>query len=141
MQDEVVDEAVDAAGAETIAQIFQDALSLVYDRDVLVFSIACGFFAVGVCLLDLVWTRLLERPSFLRVGFGTLRRNLQSVLLWGCGAVLAAYLGGYLELLNKNSRTAPALVGVGWPTILPRLLAMAAQTNLEEEQDDEEVLL
>ena len=140
MHDEVVDEAVDGAAAERIAQIFQDALSLVYSRDVLVFSIACGFFAVSVCLLDLVWTRLSQRPSLLGVGFGTVRRNLQSVLLWGCGAVLAAYLGGYLELFNINSRTAPALVGVGWPTILPRLLAMAAQSNLEEEQGDEEVL-
>ena len=60
------------------------------------------------------------------------------MLLWGVGAVLGAYLGGLVELFDTDSVMARVIVGVGWPTILPRLLSMASGNAGEEEQDGEE---
>lgn len=71
----------------TLREVFQNALTSVYDPCVLSFALACGFFALVVCLLDWVGTLLLGRSSLLGVGFGGWR-TLQSMLLWGVGAGL-----------------------------------------------------
>ena len=73
----------------TLRDVFQDALASVYDPAVMSFALACGIIAVVICLLDWVGTLLLGRSSLLGVGFGGLR-TLQSMLLWGVGAVLGA---------------------------------------------------
>ncbi len=52
--------------------------------------------------------------------------------------MLGAYLGGLVELFDTDSVMARVIVGVGWPTILPRLLSMASGNAGEEEQDGEE---
>lgn len=65
-------------------------------------------------------------------------RTFQSILLWGVGAVLGAYLGGLVQLFDTESINARVIVGIGWPTVLPRLLAMASGGTPEVEQDDEE---
>ena len=96
--------------------------------------------ALVICVLDWVGTLLLGRSSLLGVGFGGWRRTLQSMLLWGFGAVLGAYLGGLVQLFDIESVNARIIVGVGWPTVLPRLLAMASGQKPEEEQDEEEDL-
>ena len=108
-----------------------------YDPVVMSFALACGLIASVICLLDWVGALLLGRSSLLGVGFGGLR-TLQSILLWGVGAVLGAYLGGLVELFDTKSVTARVIVGVGWPTVLPRLLSMASGSVAEEEQDGEE---
>ena len=121
----------------TLKEVFQNALASVYDPAVMSFALACGLIALVICLLDWVGTLLLGRSSLLGVGFGGLR-TLQSMLLWGVGAVLGAYLGGLVELFDTESVTARVIVGIGWPTVLPRLLSMASGSVGEEEQDDEE---
>ena len=60
------------------------------------------------------------------------------MLLWGAGAVLGAYLGGLVQLFDIESVNARVIVGVGWPTVLPRLLAMVSGSPPEEEQEEEE---
>ena len=123
---------------DTIREVFHDALASVYDPAVLSFAIACGFIALVICMFDWVGTLLLGRSSLLGVGFGGWRRTLQSMLLWGFGAVLGAYLGGLVQLFDIESVNARVIVGVGWPTVLPRLLAMASERSPEEEQYEEE---
>ena len=90
-------------------------------------------------LLFAYWigTLLLGRSSLLGVGFGNWR-TLQSILLWGLGAGFGAYLGGLVQLFDIESVNARVIVGVGWPTVLPRLLAMANEIGGEEEQSEEE---
>ena len=122
---------------DTIGEVFHDALASVYDPAVLSFAIACGFIALVICVFDWVGTLLLGRSSLLRVGFGGWR-TLQSMLLWGAGAVLGAYLGGLVQLFDIESVNARVIVGVGWPTVLPRLLAMVSGSPPEEEQEEEE---
>ena len=61
--------------------VFQNALTSVYDPAVLSFALACGFIALAICLLDWVGTLLLGRSSLLEVGFGGWR-TFQSILLW-----------------------------------------------------------
>ena len=123
---------------KTLPDVFRDALQSVYDPAVLAFAVACGLVALVICVLDWVGTLLLGRSSLLGVGFGGWRRTLQSMLLWGFGAVLGAYLGGLVQLFDIESVNARVIVGVGWPTVLPRLLAMASGSTPEEEQDEEE---
>ena len=123
---------------ETLSDVLRDALESVYDPTVLSFALACGIVALVICVLDWVGTLLLGRSSLLGVGFGGWRRTLQSMLLWGFGAVLGAYLGGLVQLFDIESVNARVIVGVGWPTVLPRLLAMASGSTPKEEQDEEE---
>ena len=123
---------------ETLSDVFRDALESVYDPAVLSFALACGVIALVICVLDWVGTLLLGRSILLGVGFGGWRRTLQSMLLWGFGAVLGAYLGGLVQLFDIESVNARVIVGLGWPTVLPRLLAMASEGPQEEEQDEEE---
>ena len=122
---------------ETLSQVFCHALNSVYDPAVLSFAIASGLVALGVCVLDWVGTLLHGRSGLLGVGFGGWR-TVQSMLLWGVGAVLGAYLGGLVQLFDIESVNARVIVGLGWPTVLPRLLAMASESPQEEEQGEEE---
>ena len=122
----------------TLPDVFRGAWQSVYDPAVLSFAVACGLVALVICVLDWVGTLLLGRSSLLGVGFGGWRRTVQSMLLWGFGAVLGAYLGGLVQLFDIESVNARVIVGVGWPTVLPRLLAMASGSTAEEEQDEEE---
>ena len=124
---------------ETLSDVFRDALGSVYDPAVLSFAIACGVIALVICVLDWVGTLLLGRSSLLGVGFGGWRRTLQSMLLWGFGAVLGAYLGGLVQLFDIESVNARVIVGVGWPTVLPRLLAMASGSAPEEQGEEEDM--
>ena len=122
---------------EALSQVFRDALNSVYDPAVLSFAVACGLVALVVCVLDWVGTLLYGRSGFLGVGFGGWR-TVQSMLLWGFGAVLGGYLGGLVQLFDIEGVNARVIVGLGWPTVLPRLLAMASGSPSEEEQDEEE---
>ena len=121
----------------TIGDVFQNALKSVYDPAVLSFALACGIIALAICVLDWVGTLLLGRPGLLGVGFGGWR-TFQSILLWGVGAVLGAYLGGLVQLFDIESINARVIVGIGWPTVLPRLLSMASGGTPEAEQNEEE---
>lgn len=51
---------------------------------------------------------------------------------------MGAYLGGLVELFDIESVNARVIVGIGWPTVLPRLLSMAADNVPEEEHDERE---
>ena len=118
--------------------LLQHTLQRIYRQDVLSFALASGLVALVVCMLDLVGTVLFGRSGLLGVAFGDWRRNLQSILLWGFGAALGAYLGGLVGLFDTSTPIAPVIVGIAWPTILPRLLSMAAKSEPEEEQAAEE---
>ncbi len=124
----------------TVGQIFQDAIGSIYSPALMSFAIATSLIALIICILDWIGTLLLGRSSLLGVGFGSWR-TLQSILLWGLGAGLGAYLGGLVKLFDIESINARVIVGLGWPTVLPRLLAMVAETEREEEQNEEEETL
>ena len=119
----------------SIEEISQSVLQRIYMPGLLSFALATSFFALLTCVLDWIGTLLSGRPSLLRVGYGGWR-TLQSILLWGLGAGLGAYLGGFVRLFDIDSKNAQLIVGIGWPTILPRLLALATETK-EEEQSEE----
>ncbi len=122
---------------EAVEHIVRDAFASIYNPTILSFALASGFLALIICVLDWVGTLLFDRSSLLGVGFGG-RRTLQSIVLWGFGAGLGAYIGGLIQLFDTESVNARVIVGVGWPTVLPRLLSMAAETVPEEEQGEEE---
>jgi len=126
-----------------IEDIFQDALIRIYRPGLMSFALATSIIAIIICILDWIRTLLSGQASFLKVGYGG-RRTLQSILLWGLGAGFGAYLGGLVRLFDIDSNIAPVLVGISWPTVLPRLLALAAEPKEEEEQsegiEEEEIL-
>ena len=122
---------------DTVGQIFQDAFGSIYSPALMSFALATSFIALIICILDWIGTLLLGRSSLLGVGFGNWR-TLQSISLWGLGAGFGAYLGGLVQLFDIESVNARVIVGVGWPTVLPRLLAMATEIEGEEEQSEEE---
>ena len=67
--------------------------------------------------------------------------TVKSLFFWGLGAGIAAYFGGLAEFFNINSMSSKLVVGVGWPTVLPRILEMAdkeEEPEQEEQQDEEE---
>jgi hypothetical protein len=63
-------------------------------------------------------------------------RTLQAILLWGVGAGVGAYVGGLIELFNIESVSSKVIVGISWPTILPRLIAISTVEEKEEEQEE-----
>ena len=105
-----------------LPDILRDALKSVYDPAVLSFALACGFIALLICVLDWVGTLLLGRSSLLGVGFGGWRRTLQSMLLWGFGAVLGAYLGSLVQLFDIESVNARVY---SWSRVADRASATA----------------
>ena len=118
-----------------IEDIFQDALMRIYRPGLMSFALATSIIASIICLLDWVGTLLFGQSSLLRVGFGGWR-TLQSILLWGMGAGVGGYLGGLVRLFDIDSGSAPVIVGLSWPIILPRLLALVAEPKAEEEQSE-----
>ena len=119
--------------------VLTEALGALYSRPLAVFALSSGLIATFILLLDLVATKLLDTTSLLKLGYGG-GRALQSVCLWGLGAGLAAYLGGLAELFDVQSTNARIIVGVSWPTLLPRLIALSAEAGKEPEQTDGEVM-
>lgn len=116
-------------------EIFQSVLQRIYIPGLLSFVLATIFFALLICILDWIRTLLSGQASLLQVSYGGWR-TLQSILLWGIGAGFGAYLGGLVRLFDIDSNIAPMVVGLSWPSVLPRLLALATETK-EEEQSAE----
>ena len=125
------------AAMNTVGQVFQDALGSIYSPALMSFAIATSLIAFLICILDWITTLLFGRPSLLQVGYGGWR-TLQSILLWSFCACLGAYLGGLVKLFDIDSVNARLIVGFGWPTVLPRLLALAAETKEEEQNEESE---
>ena len=113
-------------------------VSSVYRQDLAIFAIGTTTISLMLCLLDWLSTKLFQTPSLLRVGYGGLR-TFQSFLFWGVGAGMAAYVGGLAELFNIQSINTKIIVGLGWPTVLPRLIEMTEKEDEPEqpEQVDE----
>lgn len=120
---------------EEIGALALEALKSLYNRKLMVFAIATSLIALFICLLDWIVTKLLGRSSILGVGFGGVK-TLQAILLWGVGAGVGAYVGGLIELFNIESVSSKVIVGVSWPTILPRLIAISTVKEKEEEQEE-----
>ncbi len=113
-----------------------EALGSLYTRDIAAFAVSASVIAIFVWALDHIGAKVLDTTSLLGVGYGGIR-SYQSFLLWGLGAGIAAYLGGLAELFDVQSTNAKIMVGIGWPTVLPRLIALSADIGDEPEQDDE----
>ena len=113
-----------------------EALGSLYTRDIAAFALSASVIAIFVWALDLVGARLLGTTFLLGVGYGGVR-SYQSFVLWGIGAGIAAYLGGLAELFDVQSTNAKFVVGVGWPTVLPRLIKSSAGLGDEPEEADE----
>ena len=118
-----------------IVGIIIQGVSSIYRHDLAVFAIGTSTLSLILCLLDWVSSKLFNTASLLKVGYGGMR-TLQSFFFWGFGAGLAAYVGGLAGLFNIQSINSNIIVGVGWPTILPRLIEMAAKEE-ELEQDEQ----
>jgi len=111
----------------------------VYRPELAIFAIGTITISLILCLLDWISTKLFHTPSLLKVGYGGLR-TFQSLMFWGLGAGVAAYVGGLAELFNVQSMNTKIIVGLGWPTVLPRLIEMTEKEDEPEqpEQIDEE---
>lgn len=121
-------------------QVIFAGISSVYVKPVALFAIGTATLSFGLCLLDLLSTKLFKTPSLLKIGYGGIN-TVKSLFFWGLGAGIAAYFGGLAEFFNINSMSSKLVVGVGWPTVLPRILEMAdkeAEPEQEEQQDEEE---
>jgi len=116
--------------------IISDAVGLLYKRELAVFTMSTMLISILIWALDWVGVKIFDKSSLLGVGYGGLR-SFQSLLLWGIGAGLAAYIGGLAELFNVQNLNSILIVGVSWPTVLPRLIAMSSQKEKEEEESDQ----
>ena len=125
---------------EIICVIIQ-GVSSIYCQDLAIFAIGTSTISLLLCLLDWLSTKLFQTSSLLNVGYGGFKgvTTFQSFLFWGLGAGIAAYVGGLTELFNTESMNSKIIVGVGWPTVLPRLIDMAEKEGEPEqiEQIDE----
>jgi hypothetical protein len=120
---------------DELQAIIGEALSSVYRRQLAVFALTTALIATLILVLDMVQAKLRDTTSLLKVGYGA--GTLPSVCMWGVGAALAAYLGGLLELFNVESVNARIIVGVSWPTVLPRLLALADEAAGKEPEPEQ----
>ena len=125
---------------DELLTVVTEAVGSFYSRPLAVFAVSSALVATFVLLLDLVTTKLFDTTSLLKLGYGGFR-TLQSLCLWGLGAGLAAYLGGLTELFDVQSANARIIVGVSWPAVLPRLIALSTEAGEEPEQTDGEVVL
>ena len=118
-----------------LGSIVAGAAGSIYARDLAEFAIAATMVAVLIWLLDWVGIWIIHDSSLIRAGFGR-EKSIQSFLVWGLGAGLAAYVGGLAGLFDVESRLARVIVGVSWPTVLPRLIDMSAAREPEDQQPD-----
>ena len=126
---------------DAFSKIFSDAFIFVYREDVAVFAVASMFIAAFIWLLDLFTTWFSGKSMLLGVGTGSGFRKFQSLVLWGVGAGVAAYVGGIAGLFQLDSISAMLAVGIGWPTVLPRLIALseeAANTSKSAQAEPEQ---
>ncbi len=119
-----------------ILEIIAQGVSSIYRHELAVFAVGTSTLSLLLCLLDWTSSKLFNTASLLKVGYGGIR-TLQSFLFWGLGAGLAAYVGGLAGLFNIQSINSNIIIGVGWPTILPRLIEMVEKE--EEVEQDEQV--
>lgn len=116
---------------DELQAIIAEVLSSLYRRQLAVFALTSALIATSILVLDMVQAKLRDTTGVLKVGYGA--GTWRTVGMWSVGAALAAYLGGLLELFDVESANARIIVGVSWPTVLPRLLALA-DTEPEPEQ-------
>ncbi len=49
--------------------------------------------------------------------------------------MLAGYLGGFIRLFDISADFSFIIVGAGWPTILPRIVALSRRREEEEQRE------
>jgi len=119
--------------------VLKEVVAFIYVRETAIFSAKTSCVALIIWMLNWLAIKLqvVQPPGFLKAGYGGVR-SVQSLILWGIGAGVAAYAGGLFELLNVQSKIATLTVGITWPTVLPRLIAMSAEEfELEPEEAGE----
>lgn len=76
---------------------------------------------VGVLIVTLDWIYyFIKRKSFLNLTYDS-RRSILVFLLWGVGAGLVGLIGGAFNVFQENLQACVS-VGIGWPSITPRLI-------------------
>lgn len=115
-------------------QVIVTGIGTIYFHDIAIFAIGTTVLSLGLCFLDLISTKLFQTPSLLKLGYGGIN-TLKSLFYWGIGAGIAAYIGGLAEFFNINSMSSKLIVGVGWPTVLPRILEMADKESEPEQKE------
>ncbi len=122
---------------DDFSNIISGAFGFLYKEEVATFAVASMFIAAFIWLLDLFTTLFSGKSMLLGVGTGGVR-NIQSLVLWGVGAGVAAYIGGLAGLFNLESKNAMLAVGIGWPTVLPRLIALSEEAATKSKSAIEE---
>jgi hypothetical protein len=118
--------------------IILEAASSLYQRDIAVFAVSSLIIALLIWLLDLITAKVSGKSVIIGTGVGGIR-YFQSFMLWGVGSGVAAYIGGISGLFNVTSMSAKIAVGVGWPTVLPRIIAMKESSEESEQEERENV--
>lgn len=90
-----------------------------------VFVVGAAVVGTVIIVLDLILFSIRGR-SILDLGYAGVFPTLIVVVLWGIGAGLAALLGAWWEVFDIG-RSGCLAVGVGWPTIVPRLIESARE--------------
>jgi hypothetical protein len=95
----------------------------------LIFGAASSVVGLLVVTLDYIHY-LVKRKSFLNLSYNGAGLILV-FLLWGLGAGLVGLLGGVAGIFQETN-IACLSVGIGWPSMIPRLLE--SSTSKEETQ-------
>lgn len=94
------------------------------------FGVASSFWGCIIVGVDLLANRLARR-SLLGLEYGSIGQSARNFTIWGVGAGLAGLLGVAFGLFQLTMQ-ASLLAGLGWTTVLPRLLKSVA--THEDEQ-------
>ncbi|PMN69686.1 hypothetical protein [Enterovibrio norvegicus] len=92
---------------------------------VIEFAIVSSVYGLLIVLLDFCATKGACRPSTLKLSYAGYK-TFFIIFLWGLGAGIAGLFGAGAGIF-EISRTACIFVGVGWPLVLPRLLAASSK--------------
>lgn len=100
----------------------------------LLFALACTCMAAIAVLLDRVIYEV-RGKSVLDLAYGPqIMSTVRLLLLWSVGAGLGGFLGAAFAVFQMT-RSGAITVGVGWPLILPRLVASLAKDEDEQEPE------
>jgi hypothetical protein len=97
-----------------------------------VFAVGCGVMGLAVLVLDRLLYSL-QGKSILDLNYGSqVATTARLFCIWGLGAALGGYFSAAVEAA-QFTRAACFAIGIGWPLVLPRLIASAAKKKEDEQ--------